>query len=402
MRLSDVAYISWKQLSERKLRSALIVLAISIGVVAVVAVAAQVEGLKVNVLSILEKLGPTTILIRPTPRYFLTSIDVAKLRTIEHVKEVIPIIIERITVVVGSDTISTTIVGIDSDKLGSVLGEVKLVEGSTYVDAPIPAALVGYNIAFDVTTGEKRIAVAQSLIARKGSHTIPLTVIGILSTYGAAPFISPDDSIFVPLKYLLSLRRRPVYDLIIVKVDSTDHVDEVTEMIKILYGRNVQVISLKFIATQVTSVLTAITVFGLSAAVTAFIAASFGTANVMTISVLERTRLIGTLKAIGMTDTAVLLIYVVQALILGMLGAAVGIPLGAACAYMLNAILSSYVSVPGAPHRARGPGLVFKPVFTPEYIALATVLAIASALVASVYPAWRAARLRPAEALRYE
>ncbi len=402
MRFSDVVYVAWKQLSERKLRSALIILAISIGVVAVVAVTAQVEGLKANVLSVLEKLGPTTIFIRPTPRYFLSNVDVARLLTIEHVRDAVPIVLERVTVVVGSETITTTVVGIDSSKLGSVLGEVRLLEGTTYIDAPVPAALVGYNIAFDSATGEKRIAIAQSLIARRGIHSIPLTVVGILDTYGAAPFISPDDSIFVPLKYLLSLRRRPMYDLIMVKVDSAEYVDEVVALIRVLYGRNVHVISLKFITTQIMSALTAITVFGLSAAVTAFIAASFGTANVMTISVLERTRLIGTLKAIGMTDATVLLMYIVQALILGVLGATVGVPLGVGCAYVLNTILSEYIPAPGPPHRPRGPGLVFKPVFTPEYIALAVVLAIASALVASVYPAWRAARLRPAEALRYE
>ena len=150
--------------------------------------------------------------------------------------------------------------------------------------------------------------------------------------------------------------------------------------------------------------------------------------NVMLIAVYERTHEIGIMKSLGFRSRHILLIFMMQALIIGILGGILGIIVGASASYGLSALQhaspsNSTATASTAPHsgsapsgREGGGGLGFSsssggsssglsslsywPVFTPELIAEALFVAIFVSVIAGVYPAWRASKMQPIDALR--
>ena len=127
----------------------------------------------------------------------------------------------------------------------------------------------------------------------------------------------------------------------------------------------------------------------------AFAVAAAGVAATMVTSVMERTREIGVLKAIGFTNLDVVVMILAEAVIMSLIGAAIGVALGSAGAYMLASkgmvIRGAHVFVIKAP-----------PAITPELVGRAVGLTVAVGVLGSVIPAYQAARIPPAVALRYE
>jgi putative ABC transport system permease protein len=118
------------------------------------------------------------------------------------------------------------------------------------------------------------------------------------------------------------------------------------------------------------------------------IAGALATMNTMLMSVFERTREIGTLRAVGWSRMRVLRLILAESLALGVLGAVAGFGLGVALIALITAspALSGMISL--------------RP--TPEAFTLGLIVALALAGLGGLYPAWRASSLQPADALRYE
>ena len=110
--------------------------------------------------------------------------------------------------------------------------------------------------------------------------------------------------------------------------------------------------------------------------------------NTMVMSVMERTREIGTLRAVGWRQTQVLWMILSESLLLSLLAAGLGVVVGVGFSGVLG-------TIPGY-------GSMLKPAYTPQVVIQAVGAALALGLVGGLYPAWRASRLRPVEALRYE
>jgi len=123
MRPSDTLSLSMRQLKERKLRSVLTVLAIAVGVTSIIALSAQVEGVKEGITRSLEVLGPDTIMVTLQSGMIFTDADVARVRGLEGVSSVTPMMAISVKVSGIEDRVS--LIGISSYDLAGYLGETK-------------------------------------------------------------------------------------------------------------------------------------------------------------------------------------------------------------------------------------------------------------------------------------
>ena len=135
--------------------------------------------------------------------------------------------------------------------------------------------------------------------------------------------------------------------------------------------------------------------------IVALIAGAFGVINTMMMSITERTREVGTLRAIGAQEGEVLKIFMSEAFVIGVLGAVAGVVIGVIVSIALPSITGS--SAAGAVGRFAGARLVssLNTSLTPDNILLALGLGIVVGTLAGVYPAWRASKMDPVEALRH-
>jgi putative ABC transport system permease protein len=117
--------------------------------------------------------------------------------------------------------------------------------------------------------------------------------------------------------------------------------------------------------------------------------------NIMIVSLIERTREIGILKALGMKSRTVLTIFLGESVIIGLMGAVIGIVAGWFLAIVTASVLGSGVF-------GGGGGFMITPLLTPEVLIGALGFGIGVSVIFALYPAWRASKLKPVEALRYE
>jgi len=194
-----------------------------------------------------------------------------------------------------------------------------------------------------------------------------------------------DNSIMIPFREAQQIfESGSKVDFVALTVDSSDNVKRVAETIKDRFSDGVMIMDYEMIQQQVDQILGTIeAVLGGIAAISLLVA-GVGIVNTMTISVMERTREIGILKAIGGKGSDVLALFLTEATITGVIG---GI-LGAAFGFLLGTIVGDYIGLP---------------VSTSPFLGLMVVgFAVVTSVLAGLYPAWRASNLNPVEALRYE
>jgi putative ABC transport system permease protein len=153
---------------------------------------------------------------------------------------------------------------------------------------------------------------------------------------------------------------------------------------------------------SVESITSQMTLFlGSIGAVSLFVAA-VGITNTMFVSVMERTREIGILKALGYRPKQIMGMFLSEAILSGIVGGVGGTILGYALSFMIGGALpmSGGFGMPG-PGQTRS-STTLTPVFTPELIAFSLLFPIGIAVLAGLYPAWRASRMNAVVALKYE
>jgi putative ABC transport system permease protein len=235
---------------------------------------------------------------------------------------------------------------------------------------------------------------------------VTLIVVGIIEEIGSAgTSVLSDTGFYVPMQSAIDLLESDEANPIIIKLDSDDSalIEAVTADIDLLFDGEATVTSLTSILDTVSTMLgTVETLLGGIAAISLLVA-GVGIMNIMIVSLMERTREIGILKALGAKGRTVLGIFLSEALLIGVIGGIIGIVTGGLIANVFSGMMSGF----GAMGQG-GPGSVgsmfgtITPVVTPELMLMAMFYGVLVSVVFGLYPAWRASKLDPVEALRKE
>jgi len=167
-------------------------------------------------------------------------------------------------------------------------------------------------------------------------------------------------------------------------------VDEAESEIRSLYGNDIGITSAQFILKTIKEFISGITTFMLSIAVVALLVGAVGIITTLYTSVMERTREIGTMKAIGAQSRDVLSLFLSEAIMIGVIGATVGIVVGIGGGFVLTAAMTG------------GEGPSMTAVFFPQDLAMIWFLSVGLSALAGFYPAVKASRMPPIVALRRE
>jgi putative ABC transport system permease protein len=229
------------------------------------------------------------------------------------------------------------------------------------------------------------------------NETYTAQVSGVLQKVGGFGIGGPSDTgMYIPISRAESFFGTDQCDMVIVQLKSSDNatITNVSKAITDHFGGQVSVISSTAVLSLLSTVFSTIQLFLGGIAAISLLVAGIGIMNIMIVSLIERTREIGILKALGMKSRTVLTIFLGESVIIGLIGAVVGIVLGWILANVTARVLAS-----GA---FGGGGFRITPLLTPEVLVGALAFGVGVSVIFALYPAWRASKLKPVEALRYE
>ncbi len=229
------------------------------------------------------------------------------------------------------------------------------------------------------------------------NETYNANVTGVLGKIGGFGIGGPSDTgVYIPIDKAESFFGTQQCDMIIVTLKSSDNatISNVSKLITDHFSNQVSVISATAVLSLLTSIFSILQLFLGGIAAISLLVAGIGIMNIMIVSLIERTREIGILKALGMKSRTVLTIFLGESVIIGLIGAVVGIVLGWILANVTARVLGTGLF--------GGGGFTVTPLLTPEVLVGALAFGIGVSVIFALYPAWRASKLKPVEALRYE
>ena len=401
-------------LRTNKLRSALTILGIVIGVMTVIVISSVVTGLNNSVSDLVESLGSNVLFAfrfpvfanRPTTemltRKQLTYDDAMAIATLPHVVAVAPIlqyVDHSAPGGVGSTAIRANGRSMQSTQLegdtpdAEAVNNMEMLDGRFFNSNDLERATDVTVLGVD--TADELFGVNDAVGKEVVVGGITFTVVGVIdkrrTAFGGGKN-AEDNKAYFPITTFHKLHPEVLDYWITLKYDDQKYIglvqDEVTELLRrrrrvkneaadnfAVFGTD----SLTRLWSQITGGLFML-LFALSSV--ALMVGGVGVMNIMLVSVTERTREIGIRKAIGATKRTILTQFTLEAITLCAVGGVIGVLVGSAIGFGLHWVLPSVVSV--------------------FWVVLAFASACAIGLIFGIYPAWKAASLNPIEALRYE
>ncbi|MGB9714572.1 MAG: ABC transporter permease [Candidatus Bathyarchaeales archaeon] len=402
--LVDFVRLSLKALSERRTRATLTIVGIAIGPLILVMMSSVVGSYSNYIVERVTSLGQNAIAIFPTENYQLDEEDLNYIRTISAVARAEPFYNTQGILKRGNEELKLSIFSVDYSLLFEAIGSLEIGEGSIPSESNVIYTIIGKKIAYKDNEKYFQLESVLTLTVPKieggkitGKKTVNVVVGAILEEYGGALIVDPDLTIFTCFeagKRLLGLSK---WSGILVLVSDPANVKSTVSTLREHYEEKVQIIAFSSIAEAISSVTGAINFINFSTSLSAFAVAIAGVAATMITSVMERTREIGVMKAIGYTNSQILSLILMESIMMSLVGGTVGISIGVVGAYILA---SRGFTIGGIGES--GITLQLNPLITPFLISQTLVLTMLIGLVGGVLPAYRASKIPPVVALRYE
>ena len=413
MRNATYFKLALNMLFHSKLRSWLTIIGIVIGVGAVVGIISLGQGLQESVQSRLSTLDLAHVTVSPgfsradrggfvgggfgrgtTTTVTLTDKDINALRGVAQIKYITGQIGGRVTVIYNAQNASLSVTGVDP-KVWNYMNTMTIDTGRFFQPSDNYVALIGSGVAIGIY--KKNIGVNQ--IINVGGKSV--RVVGILTSQGGGG----DNNIYMPINAVVNVitdAKKNQFDSIQIEAQSPDAVPDAVTIItnKLMISRHdnkpsdqdFTVSATATIASTASSIVSSITLFLGAIAGVSLLVGAVGIANTMFTAVLEKTKEIGTMKAIGAKNRDILAIFIINSALVGLVGGILGVILGSFLSLlfpMLGITLARGTSVAGIS-------------FSPLLAFYGITLAIFVGVISGAVPAYRASKLKPVDALRYE
>ena len=405
MLFTESVRIAINALFANKLRSLLTMLGIIIGVGAVIAMVAVGMGVTQRVTDSIASLGSNMLIIRPgasmsgglrgaagsrtTLKYEDATAIKKKIKDVDYVS---PTVQKNYQVVYGNQNWNTSVTGVTQEYMS--IRDLKITTGSFITEDDMNTrnrvAVIGMTVASNLF-GEAN-PVGKTIRV----NNQPYRVIGVLESKGQSSVgQDQDDVVIVPLTTAMDRLLAVTYvQTINVQVSSPSKMDDVQANIETLLRQrhhltgtksdDFQVQNLTSLMSTMNETTTMLTLFLGSIAAISLIVGGIGIMNIMMVSVTERTREIGIRKALGATFKDIMTQFLIESVVIGVIGGVLGIFFGIGAAQLISKFGD------------------FQTVITVAPILLSFAFSVGIGLFFGIYPARKAALLDPIEALRYE
>lgn len=412
-----------RSLLSRKGRSFLTMLGIVIGVAGVIIIISLGAGAQSLVLGQVNKLGSNLLSVQPgksDPQgppaqvygVVVTSLvesDAEALRSSSQVPHAIGVN----ALVRGIGTVIWQNKSTDTNFIGTDFGYAKVVNftmssgefiNETANKGGAKVAVLGSKVAEALFSGTGVDPIGQVIKIRNNTQGdvggVPLRVVGVIEKRGSAFFQDQDDQIFIPLSIAQGQLLGVHYlQMISIKVDASENVKQTINNITTVLKQKHHILTDDDIdftirdvaaAADILKTITgALSLFLTSMAAIALVVGGVGILNIMLATVAERTREIGLRKAVGATNGMIMRQFLLEAGTLTFIGGALGIIVGIILSYLM-AILMNYLDFD------------WDFVISPASILVAVGVSILTGVIFGLYPSFKASRLNPIDALRYE
>lgn len=390
MQLKRILKMSITSILANKMRSFLTMLGIIIGISSVIVLVGIGEGTKAKVQSQIEKLGTNLITVNITGRrnVAFTNSELEELKTKPGIKEIAPALSQgNINVKAGTKTYTTSLEASTPEysqirKINVSMGRF-LRQGD--IDNRSHAAIVGIDVANELYG---RTNVVGETISVNG---VDFSIVGVLESQGSSMGGSGDDKIILPISTAQRLLKSTDIRTFYIEAASKDEVSKAMGYLNLFLNKKFKNDTSAFRVFDQTSLLTtasetagSMTLMLSGIAAISLLVGGIGIMNIMLVSVIERTREIGIRKAIGAKRKTILIQFLIESAGISCLGGILGIAFGFLFAYIAKAAMNLSVAISG------------------NIVIGAVAFSIIVGIIFGMYPANKASKLNPIDALRFE
>ena len=423
MDLSEILRYALSAIKLRKLRAGLTILGITIGITALVGLLALTQGFQASVQIQLQSGFATDSVVVTTQNlgfgYQVTDFkmqtnDTAIINSLNNIKQSIATMQEGCYGQFGNRTLTLSVVGVNFSEYASIYPNSFVANSGSIPSNPGNTdAIVGVRVNDPWKNGTLLTGIDKQFdliyTTRNGTQfenqTLTVKTVGILDEIGGSTLGGPSDySVYVPLDTAENFFGTNETSTIIVQLQKSDQesITQTSKSIENAFNNKVLVVSSASIFNTINSVMIQVQTLMTGVIGISLLVAGVGIMNIMIISLMERTKEIGIMKAIGMKDGTVLAVFISESIIMGLVGTVSGIGLGYLLAYGLNKFNLMGGMISSATSGTIMGGIPMYPILTSTNLLSALGFGLGVSIFFGFYPAWRASKLQPVDALRYE
>ncbi|TFG16692.1 MAG: ABC transporter permease [Promethearchaeota archaeon] len=422
MLIRDIFSYGISAIQRRKSRKGLSILGVTIGIAAIISIVSLSSGFQDLVNTQFEQGFSSNILIVTTESISFADTesdlklyidDTEIINNIDNIKQSTAILQRNCVIKIAEQEYILNVVGVDYDKYSIIFENTFNTKFGSIPKSPDnKSVIIGARVNDPWKNGSTLTSIGDEInityTTRSGidieNRTYVGRITGIMEEIGGTNIGGPIDvGVYIPLETAEGFFETDEVRTIIVQLTASgdEIIAQASDEIEAAFGNQIQVITPKSVLDAISSVIGTIELFVSGISAISLVVAGVGIMNTMLTSLMERVREIGILKALGMQKRTVLGIFLNEALIIGLLGSVFGILTGSALALSIDqlGLLENFTT--GTYNTVLGE-ISIRPVFDISLFIYSFIFGIVISVIFGLYPAWRAAKMDPVEALRTE